>query len=219
MIANRMAAESASGGTCPFIDAAEAPAYSKYRFRAVYTWVALHELFGHGTGRMMIEESEGKYNFDINNPPIDPLTGNPIKSWYRHGQTWTGQFGDLATTVDECRADLVGAYLMADAELLALFEFGNDNEVLLQECMRYFVRILKLFANTTTVTYYFYLLLGVHGLRALSNYNADSNVSQQSLISRLRTTPDKHRCSDGAKPTAGYKSPPNDPLAGFESYL
>lgn len=141
MIANRMAVERASGGTSAFIDAAEAAAYSKYRFYAFYAWVVLHELFGHGTGRMMIEESAGKYNFDIDHPPIDPLTKNPIKSWYRLGQTWTGQFGDLATTVDECRADLVGAYLMADAKLLGLLELG-DNEVLLDDCMRYTERII-----------------------------------------------------------------------------
>ncbi len=143
MIANRMTAESQSGVTCSFIDAAEAAAYSKYRFHGFYAWVVLHELIGHGTGRMKIEESEGKYNFDINNPPIDPLIGDPIRSWYRPGQTWTGQFGHLAATVDECRADLVGAYLMADAEPLALFGFGIDNEVSLNECMRYSTRTLK----------------------------------------------------------------------------
>ena len=77
----------------------------------------------------MVEESIGKFNFDINDPPISPLTGKPIVSWYKPGQTWTGQFGDLATTVDECRAELVGAYLMEDAELLELFGYNEKSEI------------------------------------------------------------------------------------------
>ena len=62
-------------------------------------------------------------------PPISPLTGEPIATWYRPGQTWTGQFADLATTVDECRAELVGAYLMDDKELLGLFGFNEESEI------------------------------------------------------------------------------------------
>lgn len=42
-------------------------------------------------------------------------------------------FGELATTVDECRAELVGAYLMDDAELLAMFGFTADSEITAQD--------------------------------------------------------------------------------------
>ena len=72
---------------------------------------------------MMMEMEKGKFNFDIDNPPKNPLTGQAITSWYGPGQTWTGRFGELATTLDECRAELVGAYLMDDQELLDLFGF------------------------------------------------------------------------------------------------
>lgn len=77
---------------------------------------------------MMIEEPRGQYNFDIQDPPVNPLTGKPIAIWYKPGQTWTGQFGDLATTVDECRAELVGAYLLDDMELLELFGFTDSTD-------------------------------------------------------------------------------------------
>lgn len=157
IISNRMSAESNKADLCPFIDGPEAEMFQKHKYPAYYWWVVLHELLGHGTGKMMVQKGEDEYNFDVNNPPIDPLTGKPIKSWYRPGQTWTGQFGELATTVDECRAELVGAYLMDDQELLSLFGFTGESEILAGD-----------------ITYNLYLQLGVDGLRGLQNYNIDS---------------------------------------------
>ena len=55
-------------------------------------------------------------------------------SWYKPGQTWTGEFGDLATTVDECRAELVGAYLMDDPELLEMFGFTEASDIRAEDC-------------------------------------------------------------------------------------
>lgn len=124
-----MSAESNQAEICPFVDETEAQTFQNHKYPAYYWWVVLHELLGHGTGKMMVQMSEDEYNFDINNPPLDPLTGNSITSWYRPGQTWTGQFGELATTVDECRAELVGAYLMDDQELLGLFGFTSGSEI------------------------------------------------------------------------------------------
>ena len=134
IIANRMTAESSIIELCPFIDVSEAETFQKHKFAAYYWWVVLHELLGHGTGKMMIQEGENQYNFDSSNKPINPLTEKPITSWYKPGQTWTGQFADLATTVDECRAELVGAYLMDDPELLALFGFTPDSEITNEDC-------------------------------------------------------------------------------------
>lgn len=128
IIANRMAAES-TAVQWPFIDSDELPVFRKHKHPAYYWWVVLHELLGHGTGKMLVEQSPGQYNFDIANPPLSPMTGTPIESWYRPGQTWTGQFEDLAATVDECRAELVGAYLMDDKELLVLFGFTETTEI------------------------------------------------------------------------------------------
>ncbi|KAK7931542.1 dipeptidyl-peptidase 3 [Apiospora marii] len=156
IIANRMAVES-TAVQWPFIDPDELPAFKKHKHSAYYWWVVLHELLGHGTGRMMVEQSPGQYNFDVANPPLSPLTGEPIRSWYSPGQTWTGQFGDLATTVDECRAELVGAYLMDDKELLVLFGFTETTEI-----------------RASDVTYNLYQQLGVDGLRGLANFNVDS---------------------------------------------
>ncbi|KAM9874788.1 dipeptidyl-peptidase 3 [Verticillium dahliae] len=133
IIANRMAAES-QAEQYPFINASEAEQFKKHKFPAYYWWVVLHELLGHGTGRMMIEDVDGKFNFDIKNPPVNPINEEPITCWYKPGQTWTGQFGDPATTVDECRAELVGAYLMDDPELLDLLGFTETSEISAKDC-------------------------------------------------------------------------------------
>jgi dipeptidyl-peptidase-3 len=129
-----MAAESNATQLCPFVDASELDAFHKTKFTAYYWWVVLHELLGHGTSKLLQEGPEGVYNFDIKNPPVNPLTGEPITSWYKPGQTWTGQFGDLATTVDECRAELVGAYLMDDVDLLKLLGHNENTEISAADC-------------------------------------------------------------------------------------
>ncbi|KAH8719326.1 peptidase family M49-domain-containing protein [Phaeosphaeriaceae sp. PMI808] len=162
IIANRMSAEGNKAHQSPFVDPAELQSFQKAKYPAYYWWVVLHELIGHGTGRMMVEESEGKFNFDIQNPPINPLSNESITSWYRPGQTWTGQFGDLATTVDECRAELVGAYLMDDVELLKLLGHGESSEV-----------------TATDLTYDTYMQLGTDGLRGLANFNAEHEVRRR----------------------------------------
>ncbi|KAJ9137352.1 Dipeptidyl peptidase 3 [Coniochaeta hoffmannii] len=159
IIANRMTAESNEAVPCPFVDPSEAEAFQKHKYPAYYWWVVLHELLGHGTGKLLAQDAKGLFNFDSDHPPINPLTGKPIDSWYKPGQTWTGQFGDLATTVDECRAELVGAYLMDDAELLALFGFTADSET-----------------SADDLTYNLYLQLGVDGLRGLANYNPENGT-------------------------------------------
>ncbi|KAK4203675.1 dipeptidyl peptidase [Triangularia verruculosa] len=161
IISSRMATESRAQ-QYPFIDPSEQETFTKHKFPAYYWWVVLHELLGHGTGQMMVETEEGKHNFDINNPPVNPLTGKPITSWYKPGQTWTGQFADLATTVDECRAELVGAYLMDDSELLELFGFTSSSEI-----------------SAEDLTFNLYQQLGVDGLRGLANFNINTGKWEQ----------------------------------------
>ena len=89
MIANRMNAENDETHVSPFVKISEAAAYQKHRYAAQHIWLVLHELLGHGTGKLMTEEY-GELNFNIKSPPINPLNQRPIDSWYRPGQTWTG---------------------------------------------------------------------------------------------------------------------------------
>ena len=127
MISNQIAAEYGRERPAPpFIAPSEVGAYMISEYDAFYIWVVLHELLGHGTSKLLTQENETTFNFDFHNPPINPLSGQPITSWYRPGQSWTGVFGDLATSLDECRAECVGAYLMDQEDLLKMFGFNES---------------------------------------------------------------------------------------------
>jgi dipeptidyl-peptidase-3 len=119
------------------LDPSEVPSFLKHKEHAFYLWVVFHELLGHGTGKLFVEDQLGDFNFDSKNFPTNPLTKKPISSWYKHGQTWTGLFGDIATTVDECRAECVGAFLMSDMELLSMFGYNEETEITGRDCKLY----------------------------------------------------------------------------------
>ncbi|KAF3914341.1 hypothetical protein AA313_de0206240 [Arthrobotrys entomopaga] len=133
------------------VDPAAEETFQTHYQATFYLWVVFHELLGHGTGRLLTENSNGSFNFDPKNPPINPVNGKPISSWYKPGETWTGLFGDIATTVDECRCEVVGAYFMSFSEILGLFGYTDE-----MECKE--------------MEYNMYLQLGCAGLRALNNY-------------------------------------------------
>jgi dipeptidyl-peptidase-3 len=86
---------------------------------------AVHELLGHGSGKLLSEISPDEYNFDRANPPINPLTGERISTWYLPGQTWTSVFGKMAAEVEECRAEVMSMYLMDNKDILSMF--GHDD--------------------------------------------------------------------------------------------
>ncbi|KAI2899508.1 hypothetical protein CBS76997_2363 [Aspergillus niger] len=159
IFSNRMVSESSRSRGLHMVDLSEQETFKKHRFYAYYIWVVLHEILGHGTGRFLTESSEGSFNFDTEKPPLDPFTGKPVGSWYRAGQTWTGVFNDLATTVDECRAELVGAYSIDDLEILRIFGYTEQSEV-----------------KPDDIAYNMYLQLGVDGLRGLENYDPTTKI-------------------------------------------
>lgn len=86
--------------------------------------VTLHELFGHGTGKLLNET-----NFDIKNPPCHPLTGEPIKTWYKADERTSTVFGELDMTLGECRADAVAAYLAHNVKILATMGYSDSSPI------------------------------------------------------------------------------------------
>ncbi len=106
----------------PFVDPSEADALKYHSGIVHFIKNVIHGLLRHGTGKMLSELSPGDYNFDPNNPPTNPLTGKPIEKWYQPGEMWKPVFGDLADTIEECRATLVSYYLPSFGEdVLGLF--------------------------------------------------------------------------------------------------
>ena len=88
--------------------------------------VALHELLGHGTGKLLTKNVEtGELNFpaDLKNP----YTGEPITTYYLSTETWSQKFGKLHSGYEECRADTVALYLMHYEEPFQIFCNFNQN--------------------------------------------------------------------------------------------
>ncbi|EJT73442.1 dipeptidyl-peptidase 3 [Gaeumannomyces tritici R3-111a-1] len=111
----------------PFIADEDLEVYKKYRDDSFEVQVGLHELTGHGCGKLLQETAPGKYNFDINQPPISPITNKPVTTWYKPGQTWSSVFGGLAGAYEECRAELVAMYLGCEFPVLKIFGFGDGS--------------------------------------------------------------------------------------------
>ncbi len=111
--------------TIPFIRPEDLSIYKNNRDQAFEVQVGIHELLGHGSGKLLQETAPGEFNFDIKNPPINPLTNKPCTTWYKPGQTWSSVFGSIASSMEENRAELVAMALSCDFEILKLFGFGD----------------------------------------------------------------------------------------------
>uniref|UniRef100_A0A060T491 Dipeptidyl peptidase 3 n=1 Tax=Blastobotrys adeninivorans TaxID=409370 RepID=A0A060T491_BLAAD len=128
--------------------------FDEYRGPAFEVQVGIHELLGHGTGKLLSENHDGTFNFDHKNPPVSPLTGKPVETYYRKGQTWGSVFGAIAGSYEECRAETVAMYLACDRSLLKIF--GHEGQ------------------EAEDVLYVAYLLMARAGLLALEFYDPRS---------------------------------------------
>ncbi|KAK6954408.1 hypothetical protein Daesc_004375 [Daldinia eschscholtzii] len=111
----------------PFIAEKDLDIFQRYRDGSFEILVGLHELTGHGCGKLLQETAPGEFNFDKENPPISPLTGKPVTTWYKPGQTWSSVFGSLSGSYEECRAELVAMYLGCEFPVLKIFGFGDGS--------------------------------------------------------------------------------------------
>ena len=118
----------ASNEPIPFIHPEDLQLYQDHRDEAFEVQVGIHELLGHGTGKLLQETAPGEYNFDIQNPPVSPVTNKRISTWYRPGQTWSSVFGSFSSSYEECRAECVAMALSCDFSILEIFGFGNGKE-------------------------------------------------------------------------------------------
>ncbi len=77
----------------PSIRKGELDFFRSHRRKGSEVLIACHELLGHDSGRLLGEAAARDHNFDLRNPPISPLTGRPIESWCKPGETWYSVFG------------------------------------------------------------------------------------------------------------------------------
>ncbi|KAF9818936.1 hypothetical protein IEO21_02474 [Rhodonia placenta] len=143
--------------------------YNAWDSRAFELQVANHELLGHGSGKLFQENADGTKNFDPEKV-INPLTGKPITSWYKPGQTSGSVLGEVSSSMEECRAETVALYLVGNRDILKIFNYVDEKDV-------------------EDVQYVTFLLMARAGLRALEFYDpATKKHGQAHMQARLGIT-------------------------------
>ncbi|KAH9939262.1 aflatoxin-detoxifizyme [Epithele typhae] len=149
-LANILAAK-APNEELTFIHPDDADLYNELDSKSFEVLVANHELLGHGSGKLFTENADGTKNFDPEKI-INPLTGKPITSWYKPGQTAGSVLGEVSSSMEECRADSVGLYLVSNLDILKLFGYTTQKEI-------------------EDIQYISYLWMARAGIRALEFYD------------------------------------------------
>jgi len=125
-LGNVIAAAYKSDKKNPFVSLADHELLEKYRVKSFEVQVGLHELLGHGSGKLLKREANGEMNFAQG--LINPLDGQAVSKFYEKGETYDSKFTSLGSSYEECRAECVGLYLSVDDDVLNIFNIDPQEK-------------------------------------------------------------------------------------------
>eukprot|EP00666_Eupelagonemidae_sp_cell4sb_P012096 gene12096-4071_t len=116
----------ASPGTYDsFLSGADSSLFASHFARADQVLTGLHELIGHGSGKLLRDDGSGpNYPAGLRNP----CTGKAVASHYTKGQSFGGVFGSIGGALEECRAEApaAAAHLVAAGVARVSDRLGAD---------------------------------------------------------------------------------------------
>ncbi|ODM98954.1 Dipeptidyl peptidase 3 [Orchesella cincta] len=108
----------------PFLSDKDKEIFKEYRMAAFELQVGIHELLGHGSGKLLKKNADGTTNYPSGLK--NPLTNDLIESAYEDGETYDSVFTTLGSGYEECRAESVGIFLCLDKTVVKIFGYEGD---------------------------------------------------------------------------------------------
>jgi len=107
-----------------FVSEADFALLTKYKLPSFEMQVGLHELLGHGSGKLFMRTDTGAINYpaDLTNP----LTGKPVTSCYGPGETYDSKFTTIGSSYEECRAECAGLHLCLVPGVAQIFGLSGE---------------------------------------------------------------------------------------------
>jgi len=157
-----------------FVADADQAIFKKLKGEAFEVQVGIHELLGHGSGRLFNKENRGTDKDTIHQVEgtPHPLAGyekfpDLVKGpYYIEGTTWDSTFGRLASSYEECRAESVGLYLCLEPQVLEVFGHTDAADVVKA-------------GGIHDITYTNWLLMVKAGLGGLEFYTPETDAWRQ----------------------------------------
>lgn len=122
---NVLSSSFSTGGPIPFLSEEDQELYRTFGKKAFEVQVGLHELLGHGSGKLFEQEADGTLNFN-SAEVLNPFTEKPITTFYRPGETWYSKFPVICKSYEECRAECVGIFLCTDPLVMDIYGFSGE---------------------------------------------------------------------------------------------